>query len=175
MKLNNKGYMLVEIIIASVLAMTIAYYLINLTYNFKNTSEDIYQSYYYINDKNLITKNIMFDLEKKSITSPISTPTSVEFNVYDSKSNPQAQKRKLEVIKGDKTTIKYGKVTASGNFDIEDVSYYEKELEPTLTVGDIEVAYDDTSITINIPITAIYDDTDYSIKLYANTYISSVN
>ena len=28
MKLNNKGYLLVEIIVASVLAMTIAYFLI---------------------------------------------------------------------------------------------------------------------------------------------------
>ena len=42
MKLNRKGYMLVEIVIASVLAMGIGYYLLNLTYKFKNNSEDIY-------------------------------------------------------------------------------------------------------------------------------------
>ena len=59
MKLNRKGYMLVEIIIASVLAFGIAYYLLNLTYKFKNTNADVYESYYYMKDKILITKNIM--------------------------------------------------------------------------------------------------------------------
>ena len=41
MKLNKKGYMLVEIVIAFGIAMAIAYYLMNLTYKFKNTNEDI--------------------------------------------------------------------------------------------------------------------------------------
>ena len=61
MKLNRKGYMLVEIIIASVLAMTVAYYLLNLTYRFKDTNEDLYHSTVFLNDKILITKNIMQD------------------------------------------------------------------------------------------------------------------
>ena len=67
MNLNKKGYMLVEIVIAFGIAMAIAYYLMNLTYKFKNTNEDIYQSTIYLKDKVSVTKNIMNDLEKSTI------------------------------------------------------------------------------------------------------------
>ena len=59
MRQNNKGYMLVELVLASVLAITIALYLLNLTYQFKNKNDDIYQSLTYSSDKIAITKNIM--------------------------------------------------------------------------------------------------------------------
>ena len=68
MRLNNKGYMLVEIIISFTIAMGIAFYLMNLTFKFKNVNEDIYQSILYLKEKELITKNIMYDLEKGNIT-----------------------------------------------------------------------------------------------------------
>ena len=68
MKLNKKGYMLVEIVLSSVLAMSIALYLLNLTYQFKNKNEDIYQSISYSSDKIAITKNIMNDLDNQIIT-----------------------------------------------------------------------------------------------------------
>lgn len=173
MKLNRKGYMLVEIVVASVLAMTIAYYLLNLTYKFKNTSGDIYQSYYYTNDKILITKNIMSDLDGCFIASVISNPTSVDFKLYNSDNN-FPEKRRLVIIKEDTTaTIKYGKLNNLGNFITNDVSYYEKELEPTITVGDIKLTNNATSVTITIPITSIYSEDDYSIKLFAKAYIPS--
>ena len=68
MKLNKKGYMLIEIVLSSVLAMSIALYLLNLTYQFKNKDEDIYQSTIYSSDKIAVTKNIMNDLENQEIT-----------------------------------------------------------------------------------------------------------
>ena len=61
-KLNNKGYMLVEIIIASVIAFSVAYYLINLTIKFKNQNSDLYNNTIIKNDKVNITKNIMNDI-----------------------------------------------------------------------------------------------------------------
>ena len=63
-KLNNKGYMLVEIIIASVIAFSVAYYLINLTIKFKNQNSDLYNNTIIKNDKVNITKNIMNDIEE---------------------------------------------------------------------------------------------------------------
>ena len=33
-KLNNKGYMLIELIVSAVMAFSLGYYLLNLTYNF---------------------------------------------------------------------------------------------------------------------------------------------
>lgn len=40
-KLNNKGYMLVEIILASVLAFGLAYFMIELTLRLKNKNDDL--------------------------------------------------------------------------------------------------------------------------------------
>ena len=57
MKLNQKGYMLVEIIVASVIAFSVAYYLLNLTYKFKDKNEDVYYSTTMLADKINITKN----------------------------------------------------------------------------------------------------------------------
>ena len=68
MKLNQKGYMMIELVLSSVLAMTIAIYLLNLTIQFKNKNEDIYQSIGYSADKIETTKNIMNDLENLTIT-----------------------------------------------------------------------------------------------------------
>lgn len=62
MKLNNKGYLLVEIIVVSVLAMTIAYFLIDLTLNLKEKNDDIFVDTILTTDKVLITDQIMRDI-----------------------------------------------------------------------------------------------------------------
>ena len=67
MKLNKKGYMLVEIVIATVLAFSIAFYLLNLTYKFKNTNSDIQESRAFLADRLVITKNIMNDIRDKAV------------------------------------------------------------------------------------------------------------
>ena len=51
MKLNNKGYMLVEIIVASVIALVMAYFLIDITIRLVNKNND-----YYAKKFNLISK-----------------------------------------------------------------------------------------------------------------------
>lgn len=176
-KLNKKGYMLVEIVIASVLTFGIAYYLLNLTYKFKNINEDIYQSVYYGNDKMLITKNIMSDLEKGTVTDiqESADGQTIEFSLYIQ--NTRIEKRKLMVTKVDgKTKIQYGKITMVDGvyiFDKTNISYYEKDLETTLIVGDLEMIKTiggtaTNGLAITIPIHSIYDDKDYSIKLFAN-------
>ena len=81
-RLNNKGYMLVEIIVASVIAFSVAYYLLNLTYKFKDKSEDIYYSTTMLSDKINITKNIMNDLEKISDKSSDGLVTGADNNTY---------------------------------------------------------------------------------------------
>lgn len=173
--------MLVEIVIASVLAMSIAYYLLNLTYKFKNTSEDIYQSYFYMKDKILITKNIMSDLEKGIVYRENITydATSITFDLYIH-SKDHAETRKLLITKGDgTTTIQYGKVDIADDdtvsYDTDDISYYEKDLDSSLIIGDLEFQNIETGITITIPIQSIYDDNDYSIKLLAERFDKYIN
>lgn len=160
MKLNKKGYMLVEIIISFTIAMGIAYYLMNLTYKFKNVVEDIYQDTLYMKDKENITKNIMNDLDNKTIKSITESTNTVSFSIKED--NFQ---RKIKITRNDNgTTIEYGKV--DGNHFIEDETYYKKNFEKSLQVGNIETKIiNDMIVTIKIDARSIYNDNDYSVKL----------
>lgn len=64
MKLNRKGYLTVEIILSSVIAMTIAFFLITLTMKLSNKNNDAYLDTVLVTDKALITKNIKELIEK---------------------------------------------------------------------------------------------------------------
>ena len=180
MKLNQKGYMLVELVLSSVLAMTIALYLINLTYQFKNKNEDIYQSITYSKDKIAITKNIMNDLENKKIVS-INSPVqkgdtfTIDFQVLVGDNFDSIESRRIKVVKNHEkdntskdiattTTIYYGKINGE-DYLKEDVSYYERTLDKNLTVGKIASKYENDYLTLNIPIQSIYSSDNYDIKL----------
>lgn len=177
MRLNKQGYMLVEIVLASVLAMSIAYYLLNLTYKFKNTDQDIYQSIFSISDRNIITKNIMNDMEEGTISNINYTPvdtTSIQFNITKNITNTDTtetttitEPRRLSIDKSNGTILKYGKYT-SGVYDTKDVSYYEKKISNSMIVDKMNIVVDNENkiLTILIPITSIYGDEKYDIKLF---------
>ena len=132
MKLNRKGYMLVEMILASVIAMSIAYYLLNLTYKFKDKNEDIYNSTVLIADKILITKNIMNDFDGKIVELDSKTDKEIIFKV-------NGEKRKITIA--DKT-IKYTK---------EDNSIiYKKTLANSMEIGKITFNNNE-KVVINCP------------------------
>lgn len=144
MKLNRKGYMLVEMILASVIAMSIAYYLLNLTYKFKDKNEDIYNSTMLIADKILITKNIMNDFDGKIVELDSKTDKEIIFKV-------NGEKRKITIA--DKT-IKYTK---------EDNSIiYKKTLANSMEIG--KITFNNNVVTI--PITSIYGNNSTNIKIF---------
>ena len=58
-KLNNKGYMLVEIILASVIAFGVAYAVINLTIKLKNKNDDLMVETQVVTDQTIITNKLM--------------------------------------------------------------------------------------------------------------------
>ena len=170
MKLNKKGYMLIEIVLSSVLAMSIALYLLNLTYQFKNKDEDIYQSISYSSDKIAITKNIMNDLDNQIIT-------KIEKNgnneiILTSTSGTSEEKRKINITypstnysQNQQITITYGKIN-NNTFDTSDISYYQKKLQKSLLFKGIEINNPNTNIaTIKIKLESMYSKDDYSIKL----------
>ena len=170
MKLNKKGYMLVEIVLASVLAMSIALYLLNLTYQFKNKDEDIYQSISYSSDKIAITKNIMNDLDKQVITK-IEKSENNEV-VLTTQSSGTEERRKIQINNPEnkEVTITYGKINNDGSFDKNDSSYYQKNLQKSLLFKEIKINNENENIiTIKIILESMYTDDDYSIKLLAKT------
>ena len=68
MKLNNKGYLIVEVILAGVLTFTMAYFLINLTLKIRNRYDDVNVETVMLNDKTVITNEIMGDVVYNEIT-----------------------------------------------------------------------------------------------------------
>ena len=65
-RLNNKGYMLVEIILASAIAMGIAYFITDLTIKLKNKNDDLLVKTLVSTDQAIIYNTIMKDLYNTS-------------------------------------------------------------------------------------------------------------
>jgi len=62
MKLNNKGYMLIEIVLASVIAVAVAYFMTDLTIKLKNRNDDLMVKTLVSTDQAIIYNTIMKDL-----------------------------------------------------------------------------------------------------------------
>lgn len=150
MKLNRKGYLIVEIIVASVLAMGIAFFLVRLTISFSRKDEDIYKSITFTNNKNIITNKIMEDINNYTLTKVEEDNNVVTFTYWD-EHNLKNYTRELTI---NKTT--------------KDITYdnYKKNIGNALEIGDMAFTSNSKYTSIVIPITNIYNDEDYSIKLF---------
>lgn len=173
-RLNNKGYMLVEIIVASVIAFSVAYYLLNLTYKFKDKSEDIYYSTTMLSDKINITKNIMNDLEKISdktsdlVENPNNTYT-ITINGLDDKKNSIS--RTIKVSKDAPTQqwqIEYGYYDDNEKFATSDKSYYKKVLDKSFEVSKVDYIKKENAYKIIIEINSLYTNDSNDIILFVN-------
>ena len=56
-KLNRKGYLTIEIILASVMAVVIAFFLIDLTMKLADTTDNAYADTVLVTDKALLPKS----------------------------------------------------------------------------------------------------------------------
>jgi len=63
-KLNRKGYMTIEIILASVITFVIAFFLIDITMKLSSNTDDAYSDTILVTDKALVIKNVKENLEK---------------------------------------------------------------------------------------------------------------
>jgi len=64
MKLNNRGYVLVEIILASVIAFGIAYYMLDLTIKLKNKNDDLLAETLVMTDQAIIQNKLIGYMDK---------------------------------------------------------------------------------------------------------------
>lgn len=170
-KLNKKGYMLVEIIVAFSLTFAILISLTNLLIKFKDTNTDLFYSTKYLKDKNIITRNIMSDIEKLNITNVSLEGTNTltithKIETEDPTIPPESKTKKL-TINGN--TITYGSIDNVTNTFINDTSYYKKEIESSLKINGIENCSKITSkyFCAKIKITSIYSDENYDLTLFS--------
>lgn len=87
--LNNKGYMLIEIILAAALAMGVVYFITELTIKLKNKNDDLLVKTLVSTDQAIIYNTIMKDLYNPDNRSGVCDKIKVEGNKfsYDDFSN----------------------------------------------------------------------------------------
>jgi len=155
-KINNKGYMLVEIIVASSLAMIMAYFLIDVTLKLKDSNTDAYFDTLLTTDKILITNQIMNDVINCNYVEPSNiTSNSVELTFYND-ANEEVVKTLSFTTEGNMTTLRYGD--------------YKKDFAQELTMGELVIEYlpnaiDRKYLHISLPAYTLYSDYDYGINL----------
>lgn len=132
-KLNNKGYMLVEIILASVIAFGVAYFILDLVIKLKNKNDDLFVDTLARTDQAIITNTIMRVIYDKK-TQFSCDNISVDGNKFKYKD------------KDKDTIIEVNKYTTIGTINCEVTSTNLIELNIPLTVKTTEKSY---NISIN--------------------------
>lgn len=157
MKLNNKGYMLVEIIVASVIALVMAYFLIDITIRLVNKNNDYYVESTLLTDKSLVTKEIMEDISDSriiltSVNKKSDTSVDLTFKYYNNDTDFY-EFTKTITIDNDTKIITYGE--------------YSKKLSKDLNIKSITIKNDESTkqLYITIPAYTNYSNTDYGINL----------
>ena len=86
MRLNNKGYLIVEVILAGVLTFTMAYFLINLTLKIRNRYDDTNVETVLLNDKTVVTNEIMDDIISNKVNDVSSITNGIKITFEDGSS-----------------------------------------------------------------------------------------
>lgn len=156
-KMNNKGYMLVEVVVASCIAFVMVYFLMDITINMVNKNNDYYEESVLVSDKNIITKTIMDDLRnnaKKLTSVKVEDGKKVTFTFKDDGD---------KVLSYDESN---NKITYDG---------YEKVLADELNIGDFCVKTNDSIVECEENSINITDTKLIYISLPAYTNYSDVN
>lgn len=162
-KLNRKGYMTVEIIIASVIAFSIAFFLMEITFKLVDVTDNEYANTNFITDKALIMKNL-----KSNIKKDIGDYDKVEYitcsddgtycTISFERSGGPIEERRI-VIDKENNIIKY---TANLN---NDTVYYSKELDSRIKIKSLKGGKEGEYIYFQIKCDNIFDNNNYDINI----------
>jgi len=133
MKLNNRGYLLVEVIVASVIAMTLAYFLIDLTMKLTNQNDDYVVATLLETEKVLMTRDFMNDLSKYKLQK-IETGSSYVQLTFEPTAEESDIVKRITIV--DKV-FKYGDYSEGAY--IENENYIEKKFDDKLEVNSVTI------------------------------------
>ena len=150
LKLNRKGYLTIEIILASAIAFVIAFFLIDITMKLVDKTDNYYVDTVFMTDKALITKNI-----KELIENDIND-LGIITNVYCNNDNKYCN---ITFEDGTINTLVIDK-------DKKQMTYvdYTKKIDTKLSgnVG-IKANVSDEYIVFYMTFTNIFEGNDYDI------------
>lgn len=146
MKLNNKGYLIVEVILAGVLTFTMAYFLINLTLKIRNRYDDANVEMVMLNDKTVITNEIMNDVIGNKVNNVEYITNGIRMNFEDGSS------KDLTIVDN---TITYGT--------------YIKKFNENAIVGEASIRRNGNYFLVEIPVATKYSNKDFGINIVGFT------
>lgn len=163
-KLGRKGYLTVEVILASAVAVLIAVFLINLTVRLVNKTDDAYIDTLLATDKVLITNKIMDDINKRGLLNTICKQNDkgdnigIEFNFSDGTYKELAIQTIVNGPNKGKQELTYG-----------DLHGYDELYTKIFETNFNEIKYSCEKIanyiSIKLTLKNIYSDYDYGFNL----------
>lgn len=129
MKLNRKGYLTVEIILASTIAFAIAFFLIEITVKLVSKTDDIYRDTIITTDSSIVTRNIKKEIKKvineEENNKTISNITCINDKECAITFKDTNNNSITNIVKTEKNKIEY--IDANNN------SKYSKELDNSIS------------------------------------------
>ena len=176
-RLNNRGYLIVELILASVLAMTVAYFLLNLVVKMSSKNQDLYVETALLTDKAIMTNLVMEDVNKYTLVGVRDSSNGDDkgFILEFSKSSTSEDTFKTKALittKNGKKIFRYGKLDDSDKYIESEV--IEKELNSNIVSADTDINMGDNKLgnsvnnsvlIINNSLKTLYSDTNYGLNL----------
>lgn len=156
-KLGKKGYLTVEVILASTVAALIAVFLINLTVRLVNKTDDAYIDTLLATDKMLITNKIMDDINKRGLLDVVCDNTGITMTFSDGTYKELTVQKIVNGSNKGKQELAYGDLHG-------DDELYTKIFETNFN----EIKYSCTNWdykSIKLTLKNIYSDYDYGFNL----------
>lgn len=150
-KLNRKGYLTIEIVLASVMTFVIAFFLIDLTMKLVDNTDNAYADTVLTTDKSLIIKNIKENLKKDICTSGVITNVSCSSNVCD-----------IKMTDGSfvKLAVNNNKVEYTGSEN------YSKDIDKSLSNITLTSSNSNEYYNFKISGTNIFMDKNYDMNIF---------
>lgn len=160
-KLNRRGYMTVEIIIASVIAFSIAFFLMEITMKLVDVTDNEYADTNFMTDKALIMTNIRKNLKKD--IAEYEKIDSIKCNgnyceIYFDRSGGPTEARRI-VIDNENSIIKYTDNMANGTV------IYSKTLDSGIKINSLTGGISGSYAYFQIKSENIFSDEDYNINI----------
>lgn len=159
MKLNRKGYLTIEIILAAVLTFVIAFFLVDITMKLSSNTDDAYSDTVLVTDKTLITKNIKENLKKDicayDIIDNVICLDDYTCEIYFKQSGGPREARKIS-IEGSK--VKY--------MDLDNQLLYEKNIDKSLSNIKLTSSNSNGYYNFKISGTNIFVDENYDMNIF---------
>lgn len=139
-RLNNRGYLIVELILASVLAMTVAYFLLNLVVKMSSKNQDLYVETALLTDKAIMTNLVMEDVNKYTLIRMNNSSENegkiskvlLRFSYYDA-SNEQKTIDKMVTMNTETSEFIYGEVSCTNSGNEYEPKNCEYKADKTIT------------------------------------------